>query len=341
MITDGSVRSTCNICHRGCGVRIQMEGGKPVGIKGDPQSPVNEGKLCIKGQTALELLHHPDRLKYPLKRVGPKGSYDFERISWDEAYRVIVGNLNRIKKESGAEAVAIYTGRGAQELSLCDMFQPKGVTVSSASNVLFPFGSPNTMGVGALCYVSVHMIAPLATMGRMQTNLFNNIENAEMVVVWGTNPATDSPPIDMLRLEEAARRGADIVVIDPRRTETAVRSNAQWVPIRPGTDGALALSLIEVLIEDDLYSLDFAEIECTQREARWNDAATILVKAGTALKQGGADFLVICTNTMHKIADIVAERTSLPILHIGDAVGSAVTERGLYKVGLLGTRFVM
>jgi len=90
-----------------------------------------------------------------------------------------------------------------------------------------------------------------------------------------------------------------------------------------------------------LYSLDFAEIECAQREARWNDAATILAKAGTALKQAGADFLVICTNTMHKVADVVAERTGLPILHIGDAVGSAVTERGLHKVGLLGTRFVM
>ncbi len=90
-----------------------------------------------------------------------------------------------------------------------------------------------------------------------------------------------------------------------------------------------------------LYSLDFAEIEHAQREARWDDAATILVKAGTALKQAGADFLVICTNTMHKVADIVAERTDLPILHIGDAVGSAITERGLHKVGLLGTRFVM
>jgi anaerobic selenocysteine-containing dehydrogenase len=99
-------------------------------------------------------------------------------------------------------------------------------------------------------------------MGRMQTNMFADIENAEMVVVWGTNPATDSPPIDMLRLEAAAQRGADIVVIDPRRTETAVRADAQWVPIRPGTDGALALSMIEVMIEDDLYDEDFVENWC-------------------------------------------------------------------------------
>jgi aspartate racemase len=90
-----------------------------------------------------------------------------------------------------------------------------------------------------------------------------------------------------------------------------------------------------------LYSLDFAEIEGTQREARWDDAADILVKAGTSLKQAGADFLIICTNTMHKVADPVAERSQLPILHIGDVAGSAITEQGLRRVGLLGTKFVM
>lgn len=90
-----------------------------------------------------------------------------------------------------------------------------------------------------------------------------------------------------------------------------------------------------------LYSLDFAEIERSQREARWNQATDTLVRAGTALKQAGADFLVICTNTMHKVADAVAERSRLPLLNIVDVTGNAVKERGLSKVGLLGTRFVM
>lgn len=253
-------KALCGICPAGCWVEVGLRDGKLLDIRADTSHTL--GMICRRGQCAPEIVYSKHRLKYPLSRVGPKGSYEFERISWDEAYGIIVGNLKRIKEESGAEAVAVYTGRGAQELSLCDMFQPTGVTVSSASSVLFPFGSPNTMGVGALCYVSLHMIAPLVTMGRMQTNMFSDIENAEMAVVWGTNPATDSPPIDMLRLEQAARRGADIIVIDPRRTETAIRTNAQWVPIRPGTDGALALSMIEVLIEDDLYSEDFAENWC-------------------------------------------------------------------------------
>lgn len=258
-------KGLCGICPAGCWVEVGLDNGRLVDIK--PDTSHSLGMICRRGKHAPEIVYSQHRIKYPLRRTGPKGSYQFKRISWDEAYDTIVTNLNRIKQETGPEAVAIYTGRGAQEQSLCDMFQPKGIEVSSASNVLFPFGSPNSTGVGALCYVSLHMIAPHVTMGRMQTNMFTDIENAETVIVWGTNPATDSPPVDMHRLEDAARRGADIVVIDPRRTETAIRTNAQWVPIRPGTDGALALSMIEVMIEEDLYDEDFAENWCYGFEA--------------------------------------------------------------------------
>ncbi len=90
-----------------------------------------------------------------------------------------------------------------------------------------------------------------------------------------------------------------------------------------------------------LYSLDFEEIELAQRESRWHDAASVLTKAAIALKRAGADFLLICTNTMHKVADEVGESAGLPILHIVDATGNAIREQGLSKVGLLGTRFVM
>jgi len=247
----------CGICPAGCWVDVGLDEGKLVDIKPDTNHPL--GMICRRGQHAPEIIYSEHRLEYPMKRVGPKGSQEFERISWDEAYDLIVNNLNQIKEQSGPEAVAIYTGRGAFELSLNDMYQPKGVAVSSASNILFPFGSPNTMGVGALCYVSFAMIAPHVTMGRMLVNMFTDIENSDLLVVWGANPATDSPPLDMYRLEAAAKRGADIVVIDPRRTDTAIRTNAQWIPIRPGTDGALALSMIGVMIDEDLYDEDFAE----------------------------------------------------------------------------------
>ena len=253
-------RGICGICPAGCWVEVGLDSGELVDIRKDDSHPL--GMICRRGEHAPEIVYSEHRLEHPLKRVGPKGTHEFERISWDEAYDAIVENLSRIKSESGPEAVAIYTGRGAFELSLCDLFQPKGVVVGSASSVLFPFGSPNTMGGGALCYVSFAMIAPHLTIGRMLINMFTDMENAELLVVWGTNPATDSPPLDMHRLEAAARRGAGVVVIDPRCTETAKRCNAQWVPIRPGTDGALALSMISVMIDEELHDEHFAEKWC-------------------------------------------------------------------------------
>jgi cysteine desulfurase NifS len=253
-------KAICGICPAGCWVQVRMQNGRMVDIKADTGHPL--GMICRRGEHAPDIVYSEHRIKYPLKRKGEKGTYEFARISWDEAYELITRNLQNIKEISGSEAVAIYTGRGAFELSLCDMFQPKGVAVSSASNILFPFGSPNTMGVGALCYVSFAMIAPHVTMGRMLINMFTDIENAEVLVVWGANPATDSPPLDMYRLEAAAKRGAEVIVIDPRRTETVSRTGGDWIPIRPGTDGALALSLIEVMIKEDLYDEDFAEDWC-------------------------------------------------------------------------------
>ncbi len=253
-------KGICGICPAGCWVQIGVEDGKMVSIEADQGHPL--AMICRRGQHAPEMVHSENRLKYPMRRVGPKGSNEFERISWDEAYDTIVSRLNTIKEESGPEATAVYTGRGAFELSLCDMFQPKDVAVSSASSVLFPFGSPNTMGVGALCYVSYAMIAPHVTMGRMLINMFADMENAELLIVWGTNPATDSPPLDMFRLEAAVKRGAEVVVIDPRRSDTVKRTGGQWVPIRPGTDGALALGLINVMIEEELYDEAFARDWC-------------------------------------------------------------------------------
>jgi aspartate racemase len=90
-----------------------------------------------------------------------------------------------------------------------------------------------------------------------------------------------------------------------------------------------------------LYSLDFDEIQRAQHEGRWDDITRVLVDAGNAVKRAGADFLVICTNTMHKVADDVEEKVSLPLLHIVDVTGDAIKERGLHRIGLLGTRFVM
>jgi anaerobic selenocysteine-containing dehydrogenase len=167
-------KAICGICPAGCWVEVGMDNGRLADIRPDRGHPL--GLICRRGQHAPEIVYSEHRVRTPLRRTGPKGTLEFEPISWDQAFDLIVENLERIKRESGPEAVSIYTGRGAFELSLCDMFQPAGVAVSSASSVLFPFGSPNTMGVGALCYVSFAMIAPHVTMGRMLVNMFTDME---------------------------------------------------------------------------------------------------------------------------------------------------------------------
>lgn len=246
----------CGICSAGCGIIATFDKkGKIIEVKPDENSPI--GHICKIGKYSPEIIYSNNRIKYPLKRTGSKGTYDFKRICWDEAFEIIIKNLNKTKEKWGPEACAIYTGVGSFERAFCDIYQPKDVAVSSACSVLFPFGSPNTMGVGALCYVSYAMIAPHLTMGKMLIDMFNDIENSELVVVWGTNPATDLPPIDLERIMSAKSRGAKIVIIDPRRTQTVKLTKGQWIPIRPGTDGALALGLCNVIIKEELYDEEF------------------------------------------------------------------------------------
>ena len=246
----------CGICPAGCFVTATLEDGRLVKVEPQDGNPL--GMICQIGRHSPEIVHDPDRLLYPLRRIGPRGSHDFERISWDQAFESIVERLQETKRDFGPEATAIYTGRGSFDMALCDIFQPAGVAVSSASSVLFPFGSPNTLGVGALCYVSFAMIAPHVTMGEMLSTMETDLDQSELIVIWGANPATDSPPLAHLQILQARQRGSEVIAIDPRRAETAVESGAEWVPIRPGTDGALALGMINVLVEEELYDEHFA-----------------------------------------------------------------------------------
>jgi cysteine desulfurase NifS len=257
-VTNKKKRAICGICSAGCWVEATYDSdGRMVKVEPDKSSSL--GIQCRVGERSPEIVYSKDRLLYPMKRKGTKGTYEFERISWDEAYDIIVNKLNEVKDNFGAEATAIYTGSGSFELAMCDIYQPKGVAVSSASSVLFPFGSPNTLGVGALCYVSFAMIAPHVTMGSMYINMFTDIEHAKLIIIWGKNPAAHCPPYDFERIQKAHKRGVEIVVIDPRKTAMAKYPNSQWIPIRPGTDGALALGMCNVLINEELYDDEFVK----------------------------------------------------------------------------------
>lgn len=249
--------SMCGICPAGCGVNVHLVDGKIERLQPLKNHPL--GIVCPRGMQAKEIVYSKDRLLYPQWRVGARGQGRFERITWDRAYESLVENLQRIARQVGPEAVCIYTGRGNFEFGLNELFAPAETVESSANAVLLPFGSPNTTGVGSLCYASYGMIASRACFGDYIRNMREDIGNADLILVWGENPATDSPPINVRRIRQAQKRGARVIVIDHRRSETARATRAEWIPIRPGTDGALALGALHVLIEEDLYDHHFVD----------------------------------------------------------------------------------
>ncbi|NOZ50914.1 MAG: molybdopterin-dependent oxidoreductase [Chloroflexi bacterium] len=251
------ITSVCGVCPAGCGMNVHVRAGKIVRV-----SPIKEhpySTVCPRGMVAAETVYSPDRILTPQQRVGNKGAGQFERISWHQAYERIVEEFHRIARQYGPEAIAIYTGRGNFEFGLNEMFAPTGPSESSANTVLFPFGSPNTTGVGSLCFVSYGMIAPQACFGTHMREMDEDIDHADLILVWGENPVTDSSPINLKRLRQARKRGARIIVIDHRRSETVHALQSEWIGVRPGTDGALALGAIHVLIDEALYDHAFVE----------------------------------------------------------------------------------
>ena len=207
-----TVTSICGICPGGCGVNVKLIDGKIekiLPIKGHPV-----GVVCVRGVHSKEIVYSSDRLRYPLLRVGEKGEGKFERISWDEALDRIGGAFQGIKNEHGAEAVMSYFGRGSFDANLMDVFGVPGASTQGTSGFLFPFGSPNNTGVSAVCFVSYGLFASIPTIGAPMQSTYSDLENSDLVVIWGANPPTDSPPDKVRKILDAKKRGVKVVVID-------------------------------------------------------------------------------------------------------------------------------
>ncbi len=248
---NATLDSVCGVCPAGCGVTAHYSDGRFERVTPLKEHPL--GIVCPRGGRAQEVVYSKDRLLYPQRRTG----HGFEGISWDDAYELWIEAMRKIARRYGPEAVCHYTGRGNFEFGLNELFAPSGTSETSANAVLFPFGSPNVTGVGSLCYAAQGMIAPQATFGRHMRGMHEDLEGADLILVWGANPVTDSPPINLRRIKQAQRRGARVIVIDPRRSETARATKAEWIGVRPGTDGALALGAIHVMIEENLFDHAF------------------------------------------------------------------------------------
>jgi anaerobic selenocysteine-containing dehydrogenase len=249
-----TIAGMCGICPGGCGVTITLVDGKVERITPLKDHPV--GVVCVRGVHSKEIIYSKDRLKYPLLRVGEKGEGKFERITWDEAIDRIVRAFQRTKEEYGAQAVMSYFGRGSFESNILDIFGTPHPSSQGVTGFLYPFGSPNGTGVSSVCAVSYSLLAALPTIGAPMYSVEPDLENASLIVIWGTNPPTDSPPDKVKKILSAKKRGVRLVVIDQMRSDMAKLAH-QWIGIRPGTDGALALSMIKVIIDEGLYDEAF------------------------------------------------------------------------------------
>jgi anaerobic selenocysteine-containing dehydrogenase len=254
--TKQTVTGICGICPGGCGINIELVDGKIENIFPLKSHPM--GVVCVRGLHAKEIVYSKDRLKYPLLRTGERGEGKFDRIGWDEALDRIAAAFQKIKREYGAEAVMSYFGRGSFDNNLTDLFGARGMPCQGISGFLFPFGSPNGTGCSSVCYVSYGIFAPLSTIGTQMGATFADFDSADLVVLWGANPPTDSPPKRMKKILEAKKRGVRVIAIDHMRSGIAKMAD-QWVGVRSGTDGALALSMMYVIINERLYDEAFVQ----------------------------------------------------------------------------------
>jgi anaerobic selenocysteine-containing dehydrogenase len=256
MMTGKTIKKgLCGICPSGCGVEMFMEGKRLRRIKPMEDHPL--GIVCTRGIHAEEVIYSADRLQFPMKRIGNRGEGKLNRISWEEAFELSARLINKVVEKYGPEGMAIYSGRGGFEESLRDIFTVGG-SDHICLNFLFPLGSPNTFSCSSLCNNSHRVIAPVSTFGTSLGHLFPDFERSDRIVVWGSNPATDSPPINLKKILEAKARGTKVVVIDPLKTYTAQRAD-KWIGLRPGTDGALALGMAHVIMKKGLYDTAFAD----------------------------------------------------------------------------------
>jgi len=233
------VLTDCTLCYHSCGTKVTVEDGVAVKIEGLESHPLNKGKLCPKGEAALENIYHPDRLKYPMKRVNSR----FERITWDQALTEISEKLLRLKKEFGPEVLGVFSGSiGVENLEMVGLTQ----------RFKAAFGSPNFFSVESICY-RMRIRTRQITFGKYPTEELDS----NLYILWGHNPDESDFPLK-LAIEENLKKGAKIVVIDPKRIPLADQAE-MYLRIRPGTDGALGLAMIHVIINEKLYDMDFVE----------------------------------------------------------------------------------
>ena len=239
------IHTYCPMCVAQCGVIAIVEDGRFTAVRPDSDHP-NSG-ICIKGYAAPEIVYSPDRLLHPMKRTRPKGDPDpgWVEISWQEALDTVSTRLSQVKEEHGPEAVVF--GRSTPAGSASSDFEAWLIRLANA------FGSPNVLATTHICTWNA-LFGSKLTFGTPLPP--PDYENTRCILLWGANPLATFPT-SAQRISRARARGAKLIVIDPRQHRLA-READYWLRVRPGSDAALALGMIHVLIEENLYDEDFA-----------------------------------------------------------------------------------
>lgn len=231
------VLTDCTLCYHSCGCRVLIREGVAIDVKGLESHPINKGELCPKGENILNSVYHPDRLKYPLKKT--RGG--FEKISWDSALDEISHKLNKLKSFHGPQTLGVFSGSaGVENMEIA------GITQRFKA----AFGSPNFFSVESVCY-RMRIRTRQITFGKY---LIEEL-NSKLYILWGHNPDASDLPLK-IAMEENLAKGAKLILIDPRRIPASDKAD-MYISIRPGTDGALALAMMHVIIKEGLYDEEF------------------------------------------------------------------------------------
>ena len=238
------INTTCGMCRRVCGMKAYTDDGKITKVEGIEGHIASKGGLCPRGLAAVEYEYDSKRLRKPLKRNGKRGCGEWKEISWDEALDTIADKLLNFKEEYGPESVVWHRGAAPGW----------GVNWSYVQRFMNAFGSPNTASHDHLCYTP-RTIAHEHTYG---VQPLPDYENAGLIVLWGFNPIETSLTNHGRRIIDAVKRGAKLIVIDPRFTRPAAKADL-FIQVRPGTDGALALGMLNYIIREELYDKKFVD----------------------------------------------------------------------------------
>lgn len=275
------VRTVCDPnCHASprCGITAHVSDGRITKIEpGGFPLPEYDRRICAMGMARLEQQYHRDRLRYPLKRSGGRGAGAWQRISWDEAFDIVAERLRAISEKFGSRSLAFFAGSGAAGVltkgSVQRFAAAVGGTAHRAGGVDYgvPKGLEYMFGV------------PASTYFRPGGHEFADAVNSRMILIWGGNGA-DTRLVDFHFVLEAQHRGAKLVCIDPNRSATAQRAD-QWVSPRPGTDTALALSLLNEIIENQQHDQPFLQL-------RTNAPFLVRRDNGEFLRDANSSFMV-------------------------------------------------